>query len=111
MLKLVTKTTDNRQFGVPRPNNCDFETSLEKRCQYCGQNHLRPGYCQALDPINAEKYPHLHGKAVTDSDVTDISVTDKICVICNTSFKPKRSDATTCSDACRTRKRRAQQKD
>jgi hypothetical protein len=31
-----------------------------ERCTNCNQVHLRPGYCQALDPINAGKYPQSH---------------------------------------------------
>ena len=59
--KTITRTRDTRtSFVKARSHNCDFETSLEKRCKYCGQNHLIPGYCQALDPINADQYPQFH---------------------------------------------------
>lgn len=30
-----------------------------KRCPYCGQTHLRSGYCQALDSLNARRYPWI----------------------------------------------------
>ena len=43
-----------------RPLNCVTMLGEKERCPYCNQFHLRPGYCQALDPRNAEKYPHLH---------------------------------------------------
>lgn len=62
-------------YVLARPMNCDFDTTPEKRCDYCGQNHLRPGYCQALDPRNAEKYPHLHQ---SQSDVSDETESHKV---------------------------------
>ena len=33
-----------------RPANSDVELGTKERCPYCGQFHLRPGYCQALEP-------------------------------------------------------------
>lgn len=96
------------------PLNCEpgihdavANDKVRENCPNCNQFHLRPGYCQALDPINADKYPHLH---VTDSSVTDNSVTDKICIVCNEPFEAKRADAVICSAACRMRKRRAEGK-
>lgn len=60
-MKTVANTVDRRTCWVKsRPLNCAFETSLEKRCPNCGQNHLTAGYCQALDPVNASKYPKFH---------------------------------------------------
>jgi hypothetical protein len=60
-MKTVTSTVDRRTCWVKsRPLNCAFETSLEKRCPNCGQNHITSGYCQALDPDNASKYPKFH---------------------------------------------------
>jgi hypothetical protein len=56
-----------RISAVVRPQNCepsvhdaDAAEKARKPCPNCNQFHLRPGYCQALDPINAAKYPHLH---------------------------------------------------
>jgi hypothetical protein len=44
-----------------RPLNCGSgETEGGRRCPRCKQHHLRPGYCQALDPINAAQYPEFH---------------------------------------------------
>jgi hypothetical protein len=54
---------------VTRPANCQTDLTESKRCPHCKQFHLRPGYCQALDPINAEKYPHLHPDLVNKSPV------------------------------------------
>ena len=53
-----------------RPTNCAFETSLEKRCPNCGQNHLTSGYCQAIDQINTAKYPHMHQTANAGANIT-----------------------------------------
>ena len=39
-----------------RPCNCDPRVGVDNRCPHCRQHHLRPGYCQALDPINAAQY-------------------------------------------------------
>jgi hypothetical protein len=62
------KKSQARQSVITRPFNCNFETSFENRCPHCGYNHTRHGYCQALDPLNADRYPHLHGgAAVTDN--------------------------------------------
>lgn len=44
-----------------RPLNSDQNLGTVAKCPYCTQYHLRPGYCQALDPINSVKYP-----AITD---------------------------------------------
>ena len=44
---------------------------------------------------------------VTDKRVTDNSVTDKMCIICNKPFAAKRADATICSPACQMRKKRS----
>lgn len=106
MGKTVECIKDNRLWIKARPLNCDFETSLEKRCKHCGQNHLTPGYCQALDPINADKYPefHQHKKPViveTDNETDSISETDKVCSGCGEAFHSKRIDARYCSSACR----------
>ena len=35
-----------------RPMNCDSALGTKDRCPHCNQFHLRPGYCQALDPVN-----------------------------------------------------------
>jgi hypothetical protein len=43
-----------------RPLNCAADLGATARCPNCKQIHLRPGYCQALDPINAAKYPEFH---------------------------------------------------
>lgn len=59
-MKTVTNIADKRGWGRGSALNCAFETSIEKRCPNCGQNHLTAGYCQALDPRNAKQYPHLH---------------------------------------------------
>ncbi len=54
-----------------RPANCDASIhdadaaeKVRKLCPNCNQFHLRPGYCQALDPINAGEYPQSQ-KAVS----------------------------------------------
>lgn len=49
----------NSCVGI-RPLNCADENDEGKLCPRCKQYHLRPGYCQALDPINAAKYPQFH---------------------------------------------------
>lgn len=43
-----------------RPLNCDIKLKEDQRCPNCGLVHLRSGYCQALDPINAKQYPQFH---------------------------------------------------
>ena len=54
-----------------RPCNCDPQVGVNSRCPHCNQYHLRPGYCQALDPINVDKY-----RAVDKPDVdTDVDTT------------------------------------
>lgn len=45
-------------------------------------------------------------RSAARSHVTDNSVTDKICIICNEPFEAKRADAKICSAACRMRKKR-----
>jgi hypothetical protein len=58
-----------------RPCNCDADVGTNDRCPQCHQYHLRPGYCQALDPINAGKYPELHRpKAVDTPNTVDTPV-------------------------------------
>jgi hypothetical protein len=60
-LKTVTNIADHRVSWIKaRPMNCDAKLKEEHLCPDCKQAHLRPGYCQALDPINAGKYPQLH---------------------------------------------------
>lgn len=49
----------NSCVGI-RPLNCAAENDEGKLCPRCKQYHLRPGYCQALDPANAAKYPQFH---------------------------------------------------
>jgi len=119
-----------------RPFNCPTDLTADgKRCPNCNQIHLRPGYCQALDPINAAKYPQFH---VTDKPVsaakygaetaTDISVaneinelgesatvaaTDKpspVCEMCGGTFTSRRSDARYCSATCRSKAHRGGQR-
>jgi hypothetical protein len=53
-----------RPLNVQRPDpyDADAEEKLRKRCPDCKRFHLRPGYCQARDPINKEKYPETWGK-------------------------------------------------
>lgn len=95
-----------------RPRNCGWLTSLANRCRECGQHHLREGYCQALDPINAERY----GKTVTlepvcdakpaSRDAKDADVTLGECVVCSKRFKAERATAKFCSGACRMRAQR-----
>lgn len=109
-MKAVTNIADRRVSWVKaRPLNCDIKLKEDERCPNCKQVHLRAGYCQALDPINKDQYPDVW-KSVTVSAVTDNSVTDKICVVCNEPFEAKRADATICSAACRMRKKRAEAK-
>ena len=48
---------------ISRPLNCDHDLTEKDRCPQCNQYHLRPGYCQALDPINKGKYPGVWGKS------------------------------------------------
>jgi hypothetical protein len=81
-----------------RPLNCAADLGAAARCPNCKQVHLRAGYCQALDPINAAKYPEFHpakrdkmpsrhgADTVTDNDKTltqqgkrEKPVTDKRC--------------------------------
>lgn len=37
---------------ITRFNNCDSDIGVGSRCPNCGLFHLRPGYCQALDPVS-----------------------------------------------------------
>ena len=50
--------TGSRMHTVYRasPFNCDKLLGSGDKCPNCGQFHLRPGYCQALDPRNAAQY-------------------------------------------------------
>ena len=77
-----------------RPKNCevgvhdaDAPDKVRTRCPDCRQFHLRPGYCQAHDPINAHKYPEVWArgretrtpaKADPDETLSDTSETDKL---------------------------------
>jgi hypothetical protein len=131
-LPVAARRTGHRGGTVNvRPLNCGTgETEGGRRCPRCKQFHLRPGYCQALDPINADQYPEFHatvspknavsppagdrGKSVTSSnnnelenrvpdnpgDVTD-NVPDRECAVCGVTFIPRRSDAKYCSPGCR----------
>lgn len=106
-----------------RPKNCDPFLGTREECPNCGYKHVMPGYCQALDPINADKFPHLHGEmlSVTSSSnsVThdEVSVTDELsvtpddgvsvtCETCGEAFTPKRATAKFCTATCRQRARR-----
>jgi hypothetical protein len=43
------------QFGtVAAACNCPKDWGTTTRCHKCGQFHLRPGYCQALNPAASE---------------------------------------------------------
>ncbi len=105
------KTGGLREVVVQRPINCSLpdpsgaDASNRVRCPNCKQFHLRPGYCQALDPINREKYPEMWAKNVTDNcfpgDIVGPGVDDGICEVCGASFPKKRLDARYCSPACR----------
>ena len=37
---------------IARPANCDPSLGVSSPCPHCRQMHLRPGYCQALDPVS-----------------------------------------------------------
>lgn len=102
-----------------RALNDDVALKPNERCKRCKQVHLRPGYCQALDPINADKYPEYHRKpAIThqpkiedrtqkgdDGDRTqNLSTrTQKTCEVCGKEFEAKMERAKFCSGACRAR--------
>lgn len=102
------------------------------RCPYCGQWHLTPGYCWALDSKSTahqnpamkrlqEKYAtkdvsELAVTVITDM-VTDVTaksqaVTDtktgaRLCVVCGEPMpETARADARFCSAACRQRAHR-----
>jgi hypothetical protein len=60
-LKAVTNIADHRVSWIKaRPLNCDAKLKEDQPCPDCKQVHLRAGYCQAIDLINAKRYPHLH---------------------------------------------------
>lgn len=67
-----------KQSVTARQLNCEAELGTVSRCPYCGQFHLRPGYCQALDTINAGKewklrdkyYPEVAGRDPTSYTAT-----------------------------------------
>ena len=42
--------TGSIRGNTNRPFNCGTSLGTKERCPRCGQFHLRPGYCQALDP-------------------------------------------------------------
>lgn len=105
-------------MGV-RPENCDPSigdpsAKAPEKCPYCGQFHLRLGYCQALDPINAAQYPQWHQKGLsvakdeTLSQNETLTETLRACAFdeCGKMFKPLRSTARFCSPACRLRAHR-----
>ena len=119
------------RFSVKaRPLNCAPEIGDKVRCPRCKQFHLRPGYCQALDPINADKYPEVWAETAqpviggnaqnhgVETDVTDNlqpevenatdnqANTDNFCDVCGKSFLAKRRDARFCSAACRKQRSR-----
>jgi hypothetical protein len=99
---VARRTSDAFKVDV-RPFNCPAELTADgKRCPNCNQVHLRPGYCHALDPINATKYPHLHGAASSKmpishraETVTDKSVTREISELANsvTDSTPRVTDS------------------
>ena len=111
----------NISYIKARPFNYEHTKVDDGTCSRCNQVHLRPGYCQALDPINAEQYPHMHGRtdetfsetdshAETDNETFSADETDKATAICNgcgEAFQSKRSDARYCSPACRLKSHRA----
>ena len=37
---------------IARPANCDPSLGVSSPCPHCLQRHMRPGYCQALDPVS-----------------------------------------------------------
>ena len=126
-----------RGFQI-RPLNCDKGT--KERCPNCNQFHLRPGYCQALDPqktaIDAGKDAWIKRRAAelrafyanidNEELVPDnISVPDNLesvpdsieyvpvnyCTECGEGFEAKRKDARFCSERCRKRNQRAKPED
>jgi hypothetical protein len=129
-LPVAARQTHRGSTTMVRPLNCGAgETESGRRCPRCKQFHLRPGYCQALDPINAAQYPEFHvtdkpkmpkrhraetdgvsvtsnesndldvGVTLTEDDVTPIE--DRECDFCGTPYRPKRSTSRYCSPGCR----------
>jgi hypothetical protein len=106
----VTELKAKSRYDIrAQPLNCSAklgEVGSDKKCPHCNQFHLRAGYCQALDPINADQYPHLHKRfndETDDAPETD-SETDAgalSCVECGDPFNSKRANARYCSPACR----------
>ena len=58
-----------------RPCNCGPQLGVENRCPHCGQFHLRPGYCQALDPINRTVDKAVDKPMSTQELSTDVDTT------------------------------------
>lgn len=71
---------------VFRPMNCGAELGTKVRCPHCGQFHLRPGYCQALDPIHKDVHgnnDHISQDTVqmtTDVDIAAVHGADVVDV-------------------------------
>jgi hypothetical protein len=105
----VVQITNKTKYGGARPLNCGLKLKDDERCPNCNQVHMRPGYCQALDPINADQYPHLHSKRYSEAlHVTDDETHPemRICGGCGKGFEAKKVTAQYCSSACRVRAHR-----
>ncbi len=58
--------------------NCHPHLGTQERCPNCNQFHLRPGYCQALNPVNAHLYPSVtHSVTSTSSVTSSVTETDE----------------------------------
>jgi hypothetical protein len=59
----IYKTGSARPLNrsLPDPHNAELDEKFRKPCPDCKQFHLRPGYCQARDEINRDKYLDIWG--------------------------------------------------
>src|SRR6478736_2422013 len=63
------------EWPIPRPFNCDPKLYVAgqggERCPHCRLWHLRPGYCMALDPMNAPANSPANTEPVSTPVSTD----------------------------------------
>jgi len=88
-------------------DNRDKRRNIGVRCEVCGclvvyvAHYYQRKHCFCGNPCEREYFNKRK------RDIRALDHLDKYCAVCNISFKPKRVDASTCSNKCRQKMYRA----